>query len=137
MKAPFWGTGGLASTNAKGGELALHVERNLLCSVVVGHFDQALADQIMRRGTSLADECGKIIVFSDWYRMSSYESSCRSTMTSWGVGLGPRLLAFHVTAGAGMVKMGLSVARILVPSLHLHSSPAAFVAAYQAEQRLT
>jgi hypothetical protein len=74
-------------------------------------------------------------VFADWQQMDSYDTSCRQTMTAWGVNLGKRLEAYHVVAGSRMVKMGLAVASIVVPTLRVHADVASLVAAYRAEKR--
>lgn len=115
----------------KGGQLALHIEGNRLANSVEGHFDIALADQIMRRGDALVAAQGSIVVFSDWRGMTAYDSECRRQMTAWGAGLGAGLAAFHVIATSRLVQMGLSVASILVPALHVHDDVEKFLASYE------
>jgi glycerol dehydrogenase-like iron-containing ADH family enzyme len=115
--------------------LSFVIEGKLLCNKLVGHFDQALADELMRRGNTLIAKYGELAVFSDWFHMTSYETSCRRTMTEWGVGLGRGLKCFHVIAGTRLVKMGLAVASIVVPTLRAHDGMASFIAAYQEAQR--
>jgi hypothetical protein len=115
--------------------LSFAIEGNLLCNKLVGHFDQGLADEIMSRGDTLLAKHGQLAVFSDWFQMASYETSCRQTMTAWGAGMGAGLQCFHVIAGTRLVKMGLAVASIVVPALHTHDRMSSFVAAYQAAQK--
>lgn len=117
------------------GELLVFVEGKVLCNSLVGHFDQPLADRVMKRGDAVLAEHGELIVFSEWSRMASYDSSCRSTMTAWGAALGKRLTAFHVIAGTRMVKMGLTVASIVVPALRMHGTTVEFVTAYRETKR--
>jgi hypothetical protein len=131
----FWGPQPPEVVRQPTGELFLFVEGKVLCNRLVGHFDQPLADKVMRRGDALLAQHGEIIVFSDWARMTSYDSSCRRTMTEWGAGLGKRLLGFNVIAGTRMVKMGLTVASILVPALRIHDTSTAFAAAYNETKR--
>jgi hypothetical protein len=131
----FWGAQPTHTFQGRSGELALAVEGKLLCNKVVGHFDQPLADQIMSRGNLLIAQYRELTVFCDWLHMASYETSCRRTMTDWGVKLGASLKGFHVIAGARLVKMGLSVASIVVPALQMHADTARFTAAFQEVKR--
>lgn len=122
----------MSSVGKKGGRLTLHIDGKRLANSVEGHFDLGLAEQIMRRGDALVAAHGRIIVFSDWRGMTAYDSDCRRQMTAWGAGLGAGLEAFHVMATSGLVQMGLSVAAILVPALHVHDRVEKFLAAYDA-----
>jgi hypothetical protein len=131
----FWGPQAPEVTKQPSGELFIFAEGKLLCNRLVGHFDQPLADRVMARGDSLLAKHGELIVFSDWSHMTSYDSSCRRTMTEWGSNLGKRLLGFNVIAGTQLVKMGLAVASIVVPALRMHNSSATFAAAYYEAKR--
>lgn len=119
----------------RSGVLSFAVEGNVLCNKLVGHFDQALADEVMSRGNMILARHGRLAVFSDWFQMASYETSCRQTMTEWGVRMGTGLKCFHVIAGTRLVKMGLAVASIVVPTLRAHDRMTSFVAAYEEERR--
>ena len=130
MTDAFWKGPVVHSAGKKGGRLALGIEANRLANLVDGYFDIGLAEQLMRRGDALVAAHGRIVVFSDWRKMSAYDSECRRQMTAWGVGLGEGLEAFHVIAASRLVQMGLSVAAILVPALHVHERMENFVAAY-------
>jgi len=77
-----------------------------------GHADTwvQMADLILGRGQP-------IIGVFDWLRMEAYESQARKRLTAWGLRHRPNIHEVHIAHSSPLVRMGVSVANIVLGGL--------------------
>ena len=85
--------------------------------VVSGHMDPGMAEAIVTFSTDrMSRTPTKQHVFYDWLDMTSYDSACRSRLTTFSKEHLDRVAEVHIAQSSKLVAMGVQVANIALGS---------------------
>jgi hypothetical protein len=93
------------------------------------------AERIVQSGTAVVSRYGSLHAFHDWEHITGYESKARVRLTKWGTDIRSDIQRVHVLVGSKLVKMGVSVASIVLGNMIIaYDDRAKFEAAFRAAQ---
>lgn len=128
---------GAPSRSWKNDKAALATWSPVRCVYVTrldGHVDDDVAQQLVKNGNDVLERGGKLVAFHDWSSVTSYDSLARKTLTDWGLAIRGDVLGVHIYVTNKIVRMGVSVASmVLTGMLVSHADPAAFRACMREE----
>jgi len=100
---------------------------------VVGHMEAEIANRIISAGNDVIARDGKLIAFHDWSAVTGYDSACRQSLTQWGYEIRGQVERVHILITNKLVRMGVSVASIVLLGMIVsHDEAATFEAQLQA-----
>jgi hypothetical protein len=108
------------------------VEAYLLAGGIVlqrarGHASRAMAEAIIRAVDAALEKHETLVLFDDWFQVTGYDADVRQLLTSHTAKHGARMKEVHITIGGSrLVAMGVTVASIFLPPLHMYSDPQQF-----------
>ena len=79
-----------------------------------GHLDVELAQRIIHSGDVVIARFGGLTAFHDWQRIVTYDSTARAQLTKWGYDIRKDVRRVHILVGSKLVKMGVSVASLVL-----------------------
>jgi hypothetical protein len=90
---------------------------NLLVTKADGYMDASLADRIVESGNAVVARYGSLLAFHDWQAITGYESAARVRLTTWGNEIRAKIQRVHVLVGSKLVKMGVTVASLVLGNM--------------------
>lgn len=79
-----------------------------------GHFHAEMAGAVVAAGNRVIEAHGTLLAFHDWQDVKTYDSETRAKLTDWGYAIRKSVERVHVLVGSKLVKMGVSVASIVL-----------------------
>ena len=115
------------------GSARLTVERpapGVVLEVFKGHIGRAFVDPIMAPLERLAAHGARFVQLHDWSAVTGYDGEARVELTRRSLALRPHVAAFHLLASDPIVRMGVTVANlVLARFITLHGERSGFEAA--------
>jgi hypothetical protein len=99
------------------GALRTWVLPGIFVTRLEGHMDLALTEHLIESGDTVISRYGSLTGFHDWQRAETYEARARLRLTSWGVEIRKHVVRVHILTGSKLVKMGVSVASIVLVNM--------------------
>jgi len=99
-----------------------------------GHGDKEMAVPILALRDVIVREAGKIAVFDDFEKATSYDSELRVKLTEWSRRNSEAMTAHHILTTSKIVAMGVAVANLaLGATIKAHTKRPAFEEALRLE----
>jgi len=99
--------------------------------MATGRASAAMARFFLSHCDSVVAANGSMEGFHDWSGLVGYESACRKAVTDWAVEHRTEVEKVHVFVTQQLVRMGVSVTSIVVPTLQSYDSRESLVTAFR------